>query len=265
MTAPSRWPCPACGYQTIEARPPGPPGTGVECPVCGWIDAPERDAEGGRGDRRSNGVTLREAQRNVLATGACTEWCSSNRRSPLLGEERASDWRTLDALAAEERVALLAEIEAAFDGVSREGGVSLHETEAIDLYKGDEARQAARRLDTESRWQDVPHADLAEVCGVGGISFFNPIGWRYYLPAYMTWWLSGGETSKSFAAECLLYSLTLSKELAAYQLGRYTSLGPRQVAVVTRFLRFVERFAEYESSQQDARLALAKYWAERSQ
>ena len=101
------------------------------------------------------------------------------------------DWSTrVDArpIARERVVQAIAE---AFRGVTRTGGVSLHETVPIDNYEGTAARAAARKLDVDRRWEDVPHADLAEVCGIGGIAFFDPIAWRYYLPAYMTWWLRG--------------------------------------------------------------------------
>lgn len=96
----------------------------------------------------------------------------------------------MDALADAARGPLLAEIAAAFDGVSREGGVSLHELGALDACGGYIDRQVARARDTVSRWQDVPRDDLADVYTH---TFLDPIGWRYYQPAYMTWWLTGGE------------------------------------------------------------------------
>lgn len=263
MSSLLRWPCPACGHQTIEAPPPGPPGTWAACPVCRWVDAPEWDTKDPRTGRSANAIRLLDAQRSVLAVGAVTEWRLDEARAPQPGEERADGWRSLDSLAAEERAAVLAELEAAFDGVSREGGVSLHETVPKDLYQGDEARRAARALDTESRWQDVPHADLGEVCGVGGSGFLDPIGWRYYLPAYMSWFLSGGETSGSFAADCVLYDLRPPDVLTDSQLKRYTSLSAPQAAAVTRFLRFVERFSQSESYAKDAREALVRYWDKR--
>jgi len=80
------------------------------------------------------------------------------------------------------RLELIQIINDAFDGVSREGGVSLHETVVLDDCGSDEERAAARALDTESRWQDIPPTWFQ-----GGVnaSFMDPIGFHYYAPAFM--------------------------------------------------------------------------------
>src|SRR5262245_49552524 len=79
--------------------------------------------------------------------------------------------------------AVLSEIEAAFSGVSREGGVTLHEATAIDDYATQAQRESARARDQETRWQDVPDADIASNYSV--FSFLDDIGRVYYAPAYM--------------------------------------------------------------------------------
>src|SRR5215210_2470119 len=83
------------------------------------------------------------------------------------------------------RAALVVEISAAFDGVSREGGTTLHEAEAMDDWKSPEEQRAARRLDPETRWQDVPDADISACCSA--LSFLNERGFRYYIPAFMVY------------------------------------------------------------------------------
>ena len=87
---------------------------------------------------------------------------------------------------AERKAALIEEIVAAFDGVSREGGVSMSEAEVIDDYGSDEERATARLSDTEARWQDVPDEQLALNWP---FHFFDPIGFRYYTPAYLVYYL----------------------------------------------------------------------------
>ncbi len=167
-----------------------------------------------------------------------------------------------DRPAARERA--LQAIAEAFRGVTRTGGVSLHETVPIDNYEGSAARAAARKLDVDHRWEDVPHADLAEICGIGGMAFLDPIGWRYYLPAYMTWWLRGGEAADSLAADEIIWTLQLSKggknPLRGYDLERYATLNRRQTEAVVRFLRCVADHAEEESTRDDATKALTSYW-----
>jgi hypothetical protein len=78
---------------------------------------------------------------------------------------------------------LIAEITAAFDGVAREDGTTLHEAIAIDNWRSHEEQMTARRLDTEQRWQDVPGEAILACESV--LPFLNPKGFRYYLPAFM--------------------------------------------------------------------------------
>ncbi len=73
------------------------------------------------------------------------------------------------------KAALIEEITTTFDGVSREGGVSLHESYVIDDYGSEAQRMEARKLDTEMRWQDVPDADIA--AGDSCLSFLDEIDW----------------------------------------------------------------------------------------
>lgn len=81
------------------------------------------------------------------------------------------------------RTELIAAIEAAFTGVSREGGVSLHEAGVIDEGGSAAERLEARLRDTENRWQDVPEEDLWKE--MGEYTFLDSIGFRYYLPAFL--------------------------------------------------------------------------------
>jgi len=88
-----------------------------------------------------------------------------------------------------DKLALIMEIQRAFRNVERGNGVTLHETEAIDFYGSDEERRNARAKDTDRNWQEVDDRWIEEFGGVGGLSFLDEEGFRYYLPAYMTYWL----------------------------------------------------------------------------
>jgi hypothetical protein len=76
---------------------------------------------------------------------------------------------------------IIDEINRAFDGVTREGGVSFHEADVIDNYGSKQERTKARKLDTDECWQDVPEKDIENDCI---LSFLDPIGFRYYMAAY---------------------------------------------------------------------------------
>ncbi len=87
----------------------------------------------------------------------------------------------------QKKIALIEEITAAFDGVSREDGVTLHEATVLDDYGSLEERAEARKQDTEDNWQDVPEEDIRFTDAV--LSFLDPKGFHYYIPAYVVWYL----------------------------------------------------------------------------
>jgi hypothetical protein len=110
-----------------------PPGTYLTCPICFW-----QDTEG-------SPLHLRVAQRNFLEFGACDRQWSKQVRSPTAEDQRVLNWQPLDILAETARSALIEQITKAFEGVSREDGVTLHEGRVIDDYGGEEKRAASRK------------------------------------------------------------------------------------------------------------------------
>lgn len=107
----------------------------------------------------------------------------------------------MKAIEDETKAALIAEITAAFDGVQREDGITLHEAQALDDYRAYDdpshpARVEARAIDKETRWQDVPSEDIAE--GYNVLSFIDAKGFRYYIPALLVWFLTSEEDSNTY-------------------------------------------------------------------
>ena len=140
------------------------------------------------------------------------------------------------------RAALVAEISAAFDGVPREGGTTLHEAEAMDDRKPPEEQRAARRLDPETKWQEVPDADIFACCAA--LSFLNEKGFRYYIPAFMLYGLRHwGDDWNGILNSCeyhLLhdYPKSLRQSDPASIAGKYRFTDAQSKAVA-RFLRFI--------------------------
>lgn len=88
---PGVWPCPCCGYRTIQEGP----GDYDLCPVCLWEDAGDQLrwpllADG------PNGISLIEAQRNFVELGASHVHSLPLAREPKPGEEREPGWRPID-------------------------------------------------------------------------------------------------------------------------------------------------------------------------
>src|SRR5579862_7945740 len=94
---------------------------------------------------------------------------------------------------------LIAEITAAFDGVSRDGGITLHEAEGLDCHYSPEELKLARGLDTDTRWQDVPEEWIGEF--PSAFRFMDAKGLRYYLPAVMIWHFKHSHWSEPASAD----------------------------------------------------------------
>lgn len=146
----------------------------------------------------------------------------------------------------QQKAGLIAEITAAFDGVSREDGITLHEAQAIDDYAGPEERAETRKLDTETRWQDVPAEDITQ--GYNVLNFLDPKGFRYYIPAFLIWHLTSEEDSNTY--DSIDYYLDRSyKRDESYRLN-VSLLTPHQSRAIAHFL--VYQAAEHERIQDES-------------
>jgi hypothetical protein len=139
---------------------------------------------------------------------------------------------------------VILEIERAFDGVARDDGITLHEAVALDDYASDDERTQARLRDTESRWQDVPEEDIEEQYTI--FSFLDDKGFRYYLPAYMTWMLRNFDHTHSASLDSTVYAL----EPSSYFPQRSTLFNFSQVTAIVHFLEYLmtdERFNDHST------------------
>ena len=154
------------------------------------------------------------------------------------------------------KAALIQEITAAFDGVSRENGVSLSESWVIDDYGSDEERAEARKQDTETRWQDVPDEGIAY--GYSCLIFLDDIGFRYYIPAYIVWFLRNVDNEDPEAPsydsntfDYLLHALELSGygALDEFHLSRYRKFTLEQSKAIAHFLEFEAELEDANSRE----------------
>ena len=159
-----------------------------------------------------------------------------------------------------ERDALVAEIEAAFDGVSREGGVSWSTAAVADAC-------GAWPLEPEHdmRWQDlVDDLNWKPSPGLGGFAFLDAIGFRYYLPVQMTRCVRDGWDDGNIS---IGWRLGGTEEGASDQdKQRWSLLDLRQRLCVKRFLQYMNvvnpvdtlGIATHDPSQWQT--ALDNYW-----
>lgn len=156
---------------------------------------------------------------------------------------------------------IIAAIRAAFARVPR-GAVTIHEAEVIDSYGSDDERAAARRLDTEARWERVPDADI-EACTTA-LCHLDPAGWRYYLPAYMVWSLRYYRVNDSIVSDFTIYAFnpySADPSMREYKMERFRLLDAAQSRVVCRFLRHMAANAD-RADGRAAGIALADYWGQ---
>ena len=147
-----------------------------------------------------------------------------------------------------QRDRLIQEIESAFQAVQRLDGITLHEAMVLDNYGSAQEQQAARALDPEDHWQDIPDAVMRD-CD-SALSFLDIQGFRFYLPAFMRMGLRHFEDISSGARNACEFHLThdhpksLRKSNAADIAAKY-GFSPAQIRAIAHFLRLVADFDPY--------------------
>lgn len=247
-----KYACPCCGYLTLRKEPPG---TYEICPICCWEDSRTDSPY-----EQSNDATLRQAQRNFIDFGACERGWVSEVRAPSELDERTVGWQALDEREEIQKARVIDLISRAFSGVTRDGGVSLHEADIIDGYGSAEKRVAARKLDTESGWQAVPDRDIEYYNSI--LSFLDPIGFRYYIAAYMVWSLKNFRISESVTSDFTIYAFAMDghQNMKDWKMSRFSILSEAQSTAVYEFLRFMQDFGEGDADSSVARQAINQYW-----
>jgi hypothetical protein len=159
----------------------------------------------------------------------------------------------------DEADAIIEAIRRAFQGVPR-GAVTLHEADVLDACGSEAERRKARRLDLDERWDQVPDDDIEEYPNI--LCFLDPEGWRYHIPAYMTWTLLHFRESESFTTDATIYTFDPylgHRQLRAHSEARFRLLDEAQCRAVCRFLRYMAAQEDYADVSQ-ARHALDAYW-----
>lgn len=157
------------------------------------------------------------------------------------------------------QAALLQQIHEAFDGVGRDDGITLHEATAIDNYACASARQAARNLDKESRWQDVPDQHIAQNDSV--FSFLDIKGHVYYAPAYMSWLIRTGYDTQSNSVESAQSAFNpWGKVEAGRRHKPHDMFSQRQCQAIAAYLLYVHEVLDQGAGCSTAKPFLDQYW-----
>lgn len=242
--------CPCCGYRTFATPPPA---SYIVCPVCFWEDLPALQLLQDR-------VNLHRAQRTFAAIGAADPRYRDAVRPPEPHEQRPSGWQSIDDTVE----TLTQEIAVAFADVQRLDGITLHEADVLDSYGSDEERAAARLRDTDRHWSEVDTQAIERLSSA--LSFLDPKGFHYYLPAHMCWALRSYGTTSSATLTSLLFALRIGRWYKGDEPGaepipeRFRILSTAQARTVCRFLRFFAAYGDSEGEAEWCQEALDHYW-----
>lgn len=144
---------------------------------------------------------------------------------------------------------LIDEITDGFSGVKLGVGIGLREAQGLDNYETEEVCALNRERDEKEDWSKISSNDLNEC--YSSLSFFDSLGLRFHLPAFMVAELRGEYEHK------LSFCFTYLKEHCR---KRFDFLSPDQRGVVRRFLMFLLEHPDYEFDREDIERALEVYW-----
>ena len=94
------------------------------------------------------------------------------------------------------------------------------------------------------------------------LSFVDPQGFRYYIPAFMRFALRHYKDSTSPAIDYAIYHLGHRHVQREHKEARFTVLDESQTGVICRFLRFMAEYTDGQADEAAARQALEGYWGQ---
>jgi len=225
-------------------------GTMEICPVCFWEDAP-----GEYPYNVSNKTSLPQAQLNYARMAACEQEYFELTRLPLPEEARPGGWLSFE----ETRKSLIGEIEAVFEDVLLDEGITLHQSVEFDClgYPPDWLLAEAAMQDPETRWQDIPAEKISRFSG--SMIHFDGKGFRFHLPAFMRYALQVASDRTWGHSDGVMFALHYGPE-DGYSKKGIALLSAGQKQVISKFLQFFASSDHYHY-QSNARCALKNGWA----
>lgn len=149
---------------------------------------------------------------------------------------------------------LIIRISGAFRGVTLGNGVGLQQARGLDDFEDEETCAAYRESDEKQDWRAISSDDLNHFNS--SLSFFDPEGMRFHLPAFMVAELRGEyHYGMSF---CLIHP-------DAQGYNRFTALSGVQRQTVREFLLLLRDDPDYEFDRAEIDQALESYWTAGSQ
>ena len=141
-------------------------------------------------------------------------------------------------------------IRAAFAQVQLGDGVGLRQGQGLDNYADDKTLVTYRSQDEKGDWSAIPAEDLDQC--YSSLSFFDPEGMRFHLPAYLVADLAG-----TLRTADVLFHLT---HLTDYAMSRFDNLSDTQREAVREYLLLRLSECNNEFVRPMIETALRDYW-----
>tara|TARA_B100001939_G_scaffold283511_1_gene252842 strand:+ start:24265 stop:24759 length:495 start_codon:yes stop_codon:yes gene_type:complete len=155
---------------------------------------------------------------------------------------------------------VIAKIELAFQGVPQPSEITLHVAEAHDNYDyGQDSEH--RKKDFQGPWQEVPEEHI-ENCQCA-LTYLDPVGFRFYLPAFMVWYLRHYKNSNKVKLDNALYALeTYSGEprMEQYKQEKFSLFNSDQLAACAAFVAFLADDRSGMTDEEFAERIYYDYW-----
>ncbi len=151
----------------------------------------------------------------------------------------------------------LQEIHAVFGEAELGDGLSLHQAGAMDLMLTAEEVELSRRLDSETRWQDIPDSKVEEFHYA--LTFMDPEGLRFHLPRFMVYSLEHPGLD-SPAVDAAVYACDFGDDMADEVLAQFNAMSRRQMRTIANFLVFVAESKDEDYDVLVAAMAVESFW-----
>ncbi|NLR73647.1 DUF6714 family protein [Leeia aquatica] len=156
---------------------------------------------------------------------------------------------------------LAAVVRQVFHAVPERGeGPTMREADVIRQHGEDSPRrESAKALDNDRRWWQISDASFERYPGI--FPWLDDQGFRYYLPAYLTWTLKYPDRAQNSAVtralvQALLLPVQWDKVDACKK--RFALFDLKQAHCIADWLDW--RIAEGGPEAEEAQLALERYW-----
>jgi hypothetical protein len=156
--------------------------------------------------------------------------------------------------------ALLEIVRKAFENVPR-GQLSMHQAHIVK-WADDKRLAEAAKLDADQHWTEISDQTIEEARNA--LNGADPVSWRYFLPAYLSWTLRNFKTSGSFVCDQTIYAFQvyeIGQPLRRESVLRFDTLSLAQRRAVCVFLRYMAAHSD-QCDGNAAWEALEAYWGQ---